>query len=123
MTAAFDLDGTISAYPQICGFLAHGIRRNGGKVVVLTGAVRGVGPGHDRAFRMNQLHEVNWNVGVDFDELVIAVGDDVSDVAREKAKWMKENSAEIFIDDTALFLMEAKKTNPGMLVLGVVPPQ
>ena len=119
MIIAFDLDGTISAHPLACAAMSHALRAAGWKSVVLTGAIHGSIQSNPQ-WRANQLHDLNWHVGVDFDELLIAVSGSVEGVAEEKGIYLRDNSVQIFLDDTLMYCETVKRLSPGTMTLRVM---
>lgn len=110
---AVDYDDTWSSSPKLFKALGKRIRRKGGKVVVVTG----------NADAHAELKDLGAQGAFD-DVVVIAHGpnDSAESIATNKRKWLKDNKADLLIDnnvanciaatqvcDAALFMPQQKK--------------
>ena len=105
MRVCFDIDGTITAYPEFFSLLSHAVRRTGGEVYIVTSRTRTVET--KRATR-EELREL----GIEYDHLYIL--HDRSEAERicpfnnldwyekyifQKTIYCKANRVDIYFDD------------------------
>lgn len=88
---ALDYDLTWSSDPELFAFLGKAIRKAGGKVVVLTG---------------NADAEKDIGSSKSYDDIVVVKKNDPDDpgndtVAPAKQDWLKDNDADLLIDNDA----------------------
>lgn len=89
MTIAFDLDGTISRYPQVLLCVAKALRQTGHRVIVLTAAAGELPPPHRPAEVSRRLTKLGWN---GFETVCTETANKPADI--------KRLSVDLLIDDT-----------------------
>jgi phosphoglycolate phosphatase-like HAD superfamily hydrolase len=120
MRVAFDLDGTISAYPALCESMAAAFTAAGHHVLVLTGHAVPDPAACDRAAVDAFKREACVSRGFkSFHEMVCCVVRNSDEAAAYKAGYCKGHAVDILVDDAANYCRAVKAANPGMLVLHV----
>ena len=93
MLVAFDVDGTIDAYPEVCQSLMSALRAAGQRVVVITGC------GADTPTPQDTIDKTGYLASLGcancYDQLVV-LGNPTDEL---KAKWLKANNADLLIDN------------------------
>jgi len=113
MEIAFDVDDTITKNPSLFREFMLSLRTMGAIVYILTGN-DGSMPRSKRLKQLKKIGIVNC-----YDELLIAEGRNVAEVAREKAEICSERQIDIFIDDTELYCQAVREQNPNTIILKV----
>lgn len=127
MTFAFDIDGTITRFPDAMREMMAGLRLRGNRVLVLTGKQTPIvfeqKDNPDRGLRISQLKGFDIKPELHFDELFIACGpvDQGEGVGIAKAKIMVDEKVDLFIDDSARYVNTCRHHAPNVAVLYVVP--
>ena len=117
MKVAFDLDGTISAYPAKCEDMAAAFVAAGHHVLVLTAhAEPGADPAAVDAFKREACLSCGFR---SFHELVCCIVRNSDEAAAYKAGYCRGHGVDVLIDDAANYCRAVKAANPGMLVLHV----
>lgn len=96
---AFDLDGTLSVYPEQLGTLMRSLSAAGHHVVVLTGT-------QTYADRERQLRGLG--LADSYNELVVVPGPTVADVAQQKGDYCRDHAVAVLVDDRADYCAAAK---------------
>jgi len=103
MKIAFDIDGTITEVPKqmkLMMDLCHS--------VILTGSLN---PNATIDGRLEQLSKYGINKE-DFDEIVQCIGADVTEVAKKKAEYCRDNNIDLIFEDTPLYTYWISKISP-----------
>ena len=119
MTFIFDLDGTLSAAPHVFGNLMVSLIKGGHKVVVLTGAIQGIEITLEQ--RLQQLAGYDLYEDIHFNDLVIAVGRDIKEVATEKGNYCKAVGADMVFEDNEDYIRFIKAVSPSTTCLLMRP--
>jgi hypothetical protein len=111
----FDIDGTLSARPDVFGPLMAALVKDGHDVVVLTGAVGP--PGSIPGWRLAQLRALGLEAHVHFTECQIACGRTTDEVGQMKGDFCRETGAALMVEDTDAWITSIRARSPETLCL------
>lgn len=117
MKYAFDLDGTISARPDVFGPMMRALRDGGHYVCVLTSSCGP--PGNSPDWRLAQLASLGILPSVHFDEVLIALGETPDLVGDKKGLICRSEGIAFMVDDTEAWLQKIKASSPYTLCVGM----
>lgn len=95
MKVGLDLDGTLDADPSVMASLMNALKAAGHRVVVMTGSSQKHPDQQDLQEKANYLRSLGLQDA--YDELVV-FGDPPH---KAKAKWIKKNHVDLYIDNSA----------------------
>lgn len=101
---ALDLDGTISAAPELFAAMGAAMVKDGHTVTVLTGALLDF-PDSARTTegRLAQLKALGLERGIHFSDVFVCVAASGGEVARAKRAWCLTYGVDLLIDDEPLY--------------------
>jgi hypothetical protein len=121
MFFVFDIDDTITEYPEVLSEVMKSLKQAGHKVFCLTGNGRGDSDYEvDSAERVNQLKKYGVQKGVDYDSVVACNSDDPKEIAVKKGEWCKQNNVDLVIDDMDAYIKEIKRASPNIVALHLI---
>jgi hypothetical protein len=124
MIFVFDVDDTITHYPEQCREMMAALKQTGNTVYVLTGAYDPGTESNRRAhgkIRREQLEGYGIHADTHYDLLEIgyAASGRQSELSKFKAGKLQEWGAHCFIDNCSEYCDDAKKLCPTLFVLNV----
>lgn len=120
MNVAFDLDGTISAYPALCESIASSLVAAGHMVVVLTGHADKNPESCNRDEVTAKKKSLTEAVGFkSFSRFVCCIVRNSQEAAAFKAGYCFGEKIDVLIDDAPDYCEAVKRQCPNMLVLHV----
>jgi hypothetical protein len=114
MIFCFDVDGTITAQPDIFKEIMRGLKAIGHTVYVLTGTILGSDPTPQES-RDRQLGDLGFKEGEHFDEIIICQGYNWADCGELKGQFCKEKGVDFMIDDADPFIDSINRWSPNTL--------
>ena len=109
MRFAFDLDGTISAAPDVWRTIMRSLKAQGHDVFILTGAILGT-PGGNPPWRLNQLQTLGV-LPEDYTQLVIVTVDNHPDfnvvtkqIGLKKGEFCIQQDVKFMVEDSPVYL-------------------
>ena len=117
LVVAIDVDGTITAGPEVYEPLMRALMKDGHKVYVLTGAITMKSPGAHVELRMQQLATFGIHKGTHYTDLHVFVDSDSWNIARMKCDFLRDNDVALFIDDSKPYLETSMVISPRTLRL------
>jgi len=113
MKIAIDIDGTITALPEMFKKFMNMGKDCDWEVHILTGSTDTERPYEEHIKgRWKQLRKYNI-FPKDADKLHVAIGHTVQDVAREKGKYCKLHNIDLVFEDSDLFVTYITSMSPG----------
>src|SRR3974390_47584 len=113
MTFSFDMDLTITSWPNQIKEIMESLKQNGHEVYVLTGAIDPMYTHED--VRQQELAELGIFIGRHYDDILICHSDSDSGVASLKGKYCKDYSIDCHVDDKEEYLNAVKRISPDTL--------
>lgn len=115
MNFCFDIDGTISARPDIFRTLMKSLLDSGHLVFPLTAMQDSEMRDHYEQMRLFQLKNLGLEKGIHFTDVVVCVAPTLDGCGRLKGIFCKENDVVWMVEDTPLYRDEIAKESPSTL--------
>lgn len=106
MIFCFDIDGTISANPEVFKTIMKSLVDAGHTVYPLTGMIASGTVMNSRqfeSFRENQLKTFGLEKDTHYTDVVVCVAEKIEDCGLLKGKFCKENGVAFMVEDTQIY--------------------
>lgn len=121
MIYAFDIDGTLTRYPEMLGEMMKALWRQGHEIIVITGCLTASPTTEDQ--REAQLYNLKPQIcfGTHYTKVHVVQGDTTDDVARGKGELCKKLGVSVMFEDTIQWCEIIRKLSPDTAVLWICP--
>lgn len=119
MRFAVDIDQTVTAWPAEFATIMEALMNQGHGVVMLTGCLEP--DNFTEEEREEELEELGLYKGQHYDSIKIAHGTSFEGIAKDKAKFCKENEVNVDFDDDKQYQRAIRNMSSSTLCLNVMP--
>lgn len=123
MRVGLDIDGTVTAMPEVFRTMSHALMADHHHVYIVTAAMpdRNHPEKNTLAGRQRELETYGMKPGVNYDQIVLAWGEYRRQVAEAKARICKEMRLDLMIDNDPLNVAACREVT-NVLVPSDDPP-